>query len=634
MYAFLVGIESYHQPGWSIDGPCRNALDVAAWLLKTKMPPGNITMFLAPNNDALDNEIKLLINKGVKVEIDGTYNTLDTYYRTNLQEGRESDSTLLVYWSGHGATNKSSDRVFFCADYTSDKLTNRVINCTELLNVLRKEEYGCFSRQVLMADVCAVYSTVRVPESPADYQPQKANQVAYFATPEANYAKGTHGRGEFTKSILRVLQGLETWHSDLDALDSKLTSALLEFKGRMFRVDSRSPWGRLVDRVVGADDPIEGNPRYRSVMELLNRVHISTANVEAQYRATVINLLDPTLNAAQGVSGMVEMLSTLREPDGLLQLIVRLAQRDVVDESDENKENREQAINTWLNEDVYEWLSRTKYLNLIEELRNLVEIDARRRILCIEIDHDDQTEIIAGYRPYLLRNDYVMINEESYQHVSVSGWEPFVASLQELFKRFMVGDTLNVEVQFAVDPPLFDHPYHRIPVKPGGSELGAEAVVLVRWRTRLRFAPEVAARNRWEACADEVRSVKPNKLQWARFGREGELPKRLVPCFAEFALPAAWDGRRSLIEKDRVRRVLLRGAPYVYVAQSPPKDVDWAGVEEELQDWLDTVDSLDLIPDHVLKRRIDECRHVSNGMIVWDDPRHNPFPPMGGPVRA
>lgn len=48
VYAFIVGIEKYKQPGWDVLGPCANALAIAEWCIASKVPPGNIFLFLAP----------------------------------------------------------------------------------------------------------------------------------------------------------------------------------------------------------------------------------------------------------------------------------------------------------------------------------------------------------------------------------------------------------------------------------------------------------------------------------------------------------------------------------------------------------------------------------------------------------
>jgi hypothetical protein len=65
-YAFLVGIEKYTPRDWDIEGPCSNAIAIARWLLSITVPPSNIHVFLAAQDNAND-EIATLVRHGISV---------------------------------------------------------------------------------------------------------------------------------------------------------------------------------------------------------------------------------------------------------------------------------------------------------------------------------------------------------------------------------------------------------------------------------------------------------------------------------------------------------------------------------------------------------------------------------------
>lgn len=626
-YALLVGIDRYDQPQWTIDGPCRNALDVADWLTDpdTGMDAADITMFLATATDALEPRITALTDHGVTVYRDATEPTIDTYCRTQLQAGREPKSTLLVFWSGHGATNAAQDRMFFCRDYRSENLDDRVVNGMNLLNRLRGSAYSSFARQVFLADVCGVYSSVPVPDgSDKRLLPDLVEQLSYFATPEGEYARTEFGSGEFTTSILGVLRGFANWHTDLRGLNAALTNALESFRGPPFRVNSLSPFGQDKERVFGARAPDKGNELFHSAMLLLDPLDIPEVSLARQYQATVDDLGEPGLYVAQGLEGMVHELSKMVRPYGLIQFVMRLGQRDAIDQSDELKDTRQQAVDTWLND--------SDHPNTVSDLRKKLNVESQRRILCIEVDHDKSTGVINSYLPYLLRNDYVFVPGRTCEKVLVEGWDELESSLQGFFKEFLdIDDSLcNVDVHFLADPPLFDHPFHQIKATPGGDPIGEQAVVLVRYRTRLHSSNQTI-KELWEACARTVRGVTAKELHWVRIGPEDDvLPENVTPCYAGFALPTGYNARACELEKRLVRRILKLGAPYLYLPHTAPQAGDWESVKQELNAWLCEVTSLDLVPYSVLKRRMRGNPHAGTATILWDDPLLNPFTTTAG----
>jgi hypothetical protein len=623
-YALLVGVERYDQPDWPpLEGPCKNALDVADWLLDAGTDPANITMFLALASTALEPRIAALERRGVIVERDAAERDIDDYCRSRLQVGRDPHSTLLVYWSGHGVTNLNQQRIFFCRDYRADIRNNRVVNCTDLLTRLHGETFACFPRQVLLADVCGVYSTVPVPQGVEPAVMPRADQSVFFATPEGDYATSVYGSGEFTTFIVGVLRGLVDWHTDLDGLEQAVTAAVPRHRGRPFLLSTRSRRGALDGLRVGAHTPDDGSDPSQSVMELLVPLKIPPAELTPLYLATVAALGEPALEDALGLAGIVKELSSLRSLYGLYQLLARLARRDAVNEADDRKDAREQAIKAWLD--------AAPRQDVVSKARADVDLELRQRILCIEVHLDETAGVINAYTPHLARHNYVLDPSWTPGKVAVRGWDGLEASLHELFEPFMVrGSLSNVDVQFVVDPPLIDHPFHKLTVKPDGETIGDQTIVLVRERARVRGF-DWKARKRWQACAEAVRTRPIEEVRWVKIRSDvEEFPAELALCFARFPLPQRTDARDCPAGKKTITRLLKRGAPYLYLPQSELEEADWEHVERELASWLGQAKSLDGVPNHVLNRRMDGSKYAREAVIVWDDPLLNPFPPAEG----
>ena len=150
-----------------------------------------------------------------------------TYYNIEKAFGRLLDqwpghSRLFFYWSGHGFVEKTGDRIFACQDYQSDKATAWVFNARHRLARLHSSQFKSFSQQIFLADVCGQYTNLKFgrDEQPYDDRLKTICQIAFFATPEGEYAKGA-----FTEVVIEVLKQISGW-PDVSAFSSILKDTL------------------------------------------------------------------------------------------------------------------------------------------------------------------------------------------------------------------------------------------------------------------------------------------------------------------------------------------------------------------------------------------------------------------------
>lgn len=602
-HGFLVGIEKYDEPGWDVAGPCSNALAMAAWL--SSLPGaagGNIHVFLCPSRD-LSPEIDELKSKGVDVRMASDAAAIDAFWRVELARDVPADSRLFVFWSGHGFTSKSRNRMFFCGDYRSR--LPRVFHATNFLNHLLTADYACFSDQIVLADVCGVFSDTEVPETPDKLEMASRNQLAYFATPEGQYAKGEAGRGVFTETALGILREAGGWPTQagfMEALDKATSQAGV----KPFRIWGRCDQGELRETVVG------GNTHFHAVVELLAPLDIVEGVFQPHYLRTAANLGNPELAKARGLKECVSQLSTLGGSDvsqgipaGMLQFLLRLA--------------TEQA----LREPIEQWLQThaAGQKNTIADIRSKLEIETQNRILVIVTETSPRESIVA-YKPYLFGGDGVILPGRRYDRQPAAGWKQFERSLQKLLGEFIVDDRLcNLEIHFVVEASLFDRAFHLIPLADGGKRpIGEDAVVVVRHKQRM-FTADQKTKTKWRECADNLRAATPGALKWVRLAMSEELPEDKGLFFAGFTMPQPVEGRPAgRAEKELLRRLLQLGIPYVYLPLGSPEAPAWDDVEARLTTLLTRAATLEKFPPAILDERIRRSRIGKNATLIWDDP--------------
>jgi hypothetical protein len=233
VYALVVGIEQYQAgPAYDLNGPAKDALGFAQWLLTHGVQPANIQLFLSP----LDQNREVL----AEAETQGLTPqeaTRDRISRTITerfvdQGGREKG--LYVFWAGHGFITKldtTTRRLLFADTDTRNKWN---LDFDTLLQAFQTAQHGAvFPRQIFFIDACAnpifrdFYPTLQAAAAGEGFVTSgtqgQAEQFALFAA--AEYAVATNlteaGTGRFSRAVLEELQAQPLW-PNMPELTSKI----------------------------------------------------------------------------------------------------------------------------------------------------------------------------------------------------------------------------------------------------------------------------------------------------------------------------------------------------------------------------------------------------------------------------
>lgn len=586
-----------------------NAIEVAKWLRSIGALEKNIHIFLGVADEA-DPRILPLRQDDFDVRLAADSKSIDTFWRSELTRDVPADSRLLSFWSGHGFTSKRRNRIFFCNDYTSTALHNRIFNGTEFLNTLLTRDFACFPEQIVLADVCGVYDDIAVPDTVSELELVERKQLAFFATPEGKYADGNDGVGVFTSAVLKVLEAQKSWPNQ-EAFTRALESAFKKSEVAPFRVSGFSGSREMRETVVGRSSKSDESGLVQTLFGFLRQLDVVEEVFRPHYLRTVNDLGNPELARAQGLVGMLKELSSLldeRLPNeltrGLLQFLLRLSSEKQLTE----------PITAWLENNA------AGQKNTIDVLRAKLKVETRRKMLVIVLEVDASEEI-AAFKAYLCNCDFSLVPGWKFERRVVAGWDAFERQMQILLAEFISeGSLTNLEVHFAVDPPLFDRPFHRIAVAPGRHAIGEDIVVVVRHRQRM-LSGDLALKRAWCAYAERLRAEKTKKLKWLKLSLNEKLPDDEGLFLATFVLPEPVSEKPSgRLEKDIIRRLLKLGAPYVYLPHSAPVGDDWKAVEMKLRKIVSKNATLGSFPFALLQERVRGSSIGASGSIIWDDP--------------
>jgi len=272
--ALVVGIERYAQRGWDVAGPGRSAVEVVEWLLTRNAPLRKISLFVNFKGRTQSEEERLvepLIANGVTVSLTPDWHAIDTCI-SNLAQDASPKSRLFLYWAGHGYTDPSGRRLFFCQDYTAHAMRSRVFNATNWLRQLRSSRFHSFSDQIVIADTCGSFDRLlSAPgeEAPPD-QREDIRQIAFFASPDGRTARVDENGNVFTRIFLNAVASGQDWPDHAGLFHSMKES--LERNGtQAFRIWASSETDSIPDRVLGGHQaPAARHPGeiYRSEEEL------------------------------------------------------------------------------------------------------------------------------------------------------------------------------------------------------------------------------------------------------------------------------------------------------------------------------------------------------------------------------
>ncbi len=227
-YALVVGIEKYNnisESDW-LDGPAKNAVDFAKWLLDKKVSKDNIGLFISP----LEKNYNLIEKAGlIDINQEASSSKINNYIKTHIYNTKEEHDLLYVFWGSHGVTNTATEKleqVLLYSDY-SDELPEHL--SLELLHTALKRpslRQG-FRRQIYIIDACRVYydlkqydETYRTYFKPKEQKNIK-DQFILYATLQGDVAKNKQGTGIFSREVLKALNPY-TLILDMNALANKV----------------------------------------------------------------------------------------------------------------------------------------------------------------------------------------------------------------------------------------------------------------------------------------------------------------------------------------------------------------------------------------------------------------------------
>ena len=219
VYALVVGIEQYQAGSdYDLNGPAKDALQFATWLLDRGVQPDHIRLFLSPlEQNKSVNEIA--VAKGLKPE-PATRGQIDSTIRSEFTSENGRGDLLYVFWGGHGILTKTDDTTRRLLFADTDRKNNWNLNVTSLVDALRTAAYKFgFPRQVFVIDACAnpdyqgLWQTIQAEAAEIKFAASGDSavhtQCVLFASPEYGVAINDSelGTGRFSQAVLNELKG-------------------------------------------------------------------------------------------------------------------------------------------------------------------------------------------------------------------------------------------------------------------------------------------------------------------------------------------------------------------------------------------------------------------------------------------
>lgn len=589
IYAVVVGIETYGEPGWNVESPARNALAVMDWL-KDKTAANNIHLFLsAPKAPAAD-AWRL---KGVHVW-PATFDAIDTVLQGDLKNA-PMGSQLLFYWCGHAVTDGHARRILFCGDY-SQRLAKKVFNADLFFRELRTDQFVSFDESIALLDVCGVKQDVKSQpvDGETDHQPNRGQLICY-ATPEGQYALADSGTGAFTHTALEALNDFDDWPDRnlfRQALQRRLAAVNLpefmvslgdETGSRQIlagpgRRGQQEPWVALVQAI--GDAPV-GLPQIRR-------------HYDATARQLSVNLLD-----AQGLTDMVRGLSGLaseapgRAPRGLIQFLLRLREEELLTA----------VIDGWLEANARAMDVETEQQRLSREHGQL------RLVMTVLSDEAGQLSSVG----LVLRGRGGLVQDCVYGPYPITRLnelrDHLLETLRDLKSR---GLDQNLEIHILAEPPAFGFAYHDLPSLNPYVVLGKAYVVVLHHLARTGDANS-PIHDALRRQSDSLRRRPLDQLAWQPLPMSGQLPIEATLWFLDTPLKPGRVKRQTMV---RLWDLLLHGAPVIYW----PHDACDPGLHEALGEVLDLGEALHGLPESFRRARVDGRDVAQRGSLLWDEP--------------
>lgn len=363
------------------------------------------------------------------------------------------------------------------------------------------------------------------------------------------------------------------------------------------------PLSNLPERNFTGRESVEtGNDSFKSVYALLSGIKLPDRFFRRHYMRTVIDLGHPALAEAGRLTAMIRELSLLSDaliagqvPYGLLQFLARLEQVKR------------------LKQPIGEWLAKNANAQDLTTIRDRLKVERQSKILVVRVENEKNE--VTGYQAFLKNIDFSPVKEweakakhwKANVPIKVKEWDDFKQKFQKLFAKLRNEKKewlYNLQIHFSVDPPLFDRPFHQIPVAPEGIPLGEEYIVLLRYRNR-ELSLNQGLRELWQCWADALIQIPPDCLKLVKIDSGPyALPLDQGLCFTSFVLPAAdeaSDARRA--EKLKMAQLLRHGAPYLYWPHRLSAKADGETIEKNLKDMLKSLRTLAEFPKKLMLER-------------------------------
>lgn len=591
----VVGISRYEQAGWNVDGPLAMAYDVARWLLALKGVALHLDLFVDAGASLPNDLSQAADSDRLDVHLETSARDLNRFAREQLPVGVRPGSQLFFFWSGHGMVcDTTGQRYFACGDY-NDGRTDAFFNITNFLGLLRTSAFKAFVNQIVLADTCGIYR--RQLALMIETHKQFARpQFVRFASQDGMTAKAGAG-GTFVSTALSVLRTMPSYPLDLVKLEE-------DFNAAGIRADAQTSAS-----VVGLS--IDG-PRvalFESAFKLLDGLDVY-AVFARHYERTVADLGLPA--KAHDLASALQDLCEMRDdkgplPHGLMQFMMRLA---TVCEL-------KAPIADWLN------LEARSQPRSRQEIADKLEREGLQRLLIVEVRQEGGQ--IIGLRPYLCCTDASFDQTHRFEERPVRGWKAFEIAMHAILTEIVPHHPLDgMQIQFLIDLPLMDRPFHRL-LTPNGGLLGQHARVVLRDRGRV-FSTSPRILKKWTDYASDLRSQNPADVRWIRIDDGPSIPPERGLYFASFSLPHPVEDGPPSRGKDVLRRVLSLGAPFLYVRhQPPPAPGEWDDVVDTLQTLSAGLGNLEEFVDEFHDARLRGVEDAQQASLVWDDPSFNPF---------
>src|SRR5205823_14066330 len=136
-------------------------------------------------------------------------------------------------------------------------------------------------------------------------------------------------------------------------------------------------------------------------------------------------------------------------------------------------------------ESIEGWLKKhaAEQNNALATIRQQLDLENQTKILVVETETDENGAVDA-FEVFMRTRNLRRLAVELPPRQEVAGWDDFQAKLLSIVTLRRQQPLLrDFEIHVLADPPLFDHPFHGIPL--GAGVLGEDFVVVLRHRERV-----------------------------------------------------------------------------------------------------------------------------------------------------